>query len=199
VPVVPGRRKQISGSVALSRHHHRFFARHKITERHQLAGPVIERVPGFYVDEISPGPKFEGWTYATVGVWDAVHEPTGHGLEFLLTSPTQDMRAVELLAMTAYYHAGLPTQRLDVGHTVPIGEPWLPGSRCDHLLVSVPYPFGPALESCTWSGGHARLLWLLPITEAERDYKIEMGQDALEQRLEDSAIIPTDIARPSVV
>jgi hypothetical protein len=67
------------------------------------------------------------------------------------------------------------------------------------LLVSVPYPFGPALESCTWSGGHARLLWLLPITEAERDYKIEMGQDALEQRLEDSAIIPTDIARPSVV
>ena len=66
-----------------------------------------------------------------------------------------------------------PLCRLDHGHTVPIGEPWLPGSACDHLLVSLPYPFGPELEMCRWDGGHARLLWLLPITEAERDFRTE--------------------------
>ncbi len=40
--------------------------------------------------------------------------------------------------MTAYYHAGPLHQRLDVGRTVNIGEPWLDRSACDHLLVSVP-------------------------------------------------------------
>jgi len=128
-----------------------------------------------------------------------VHEPDGHGLEFVMTSSEADQRLVELIAMTAYYHGGPPAQRLDVGHTVPIGEPWLPGSHCDHLLVSVPYPFGPDLESCVWGGGHARLLWLLPITEAERAYKSEAGQEALEERLEQAAIVPTDVTRASVV
>jgi len=100
--------------------------------------------------------------------------------------------------MTAYYHAGPPIQHLDLGHTVPIGEPWLPGSSCDHLLVSLPYPFGPDLESCSWDGGHARLLWMLPITDAEREYKTQNGLDALEERLEQAAVHPTDGGRPSV-
>ena len=64
--------------------------------------------------------------------------------------------------------------------------------------MSVPYPFGPQLESCTWKGGHARLLWLLPITEAERAYKIREGVEALEQRFEQAGIDPTDSARGSV-
>lgn len=115
-----------------------------------------------------------------------------------MTASAAHERLVDLVAMTAYYHAGPPSQRLDVGHTVPIGEPWLPGSECDHLLVSVPYPFGAEFESCAWRGGHARLLWLLPITEAERAYKVEAGLEALEQRLEAAGIVPTDVARPSV-
>ncbi|MDQ1748091.1 MAG: hypothetical protein QOD07_2354 [Frankiaceae bacterium] len=187
------------GAAAVADHHHRFFAGHEITERHQLVGPISKRVPDFFVHEIGPGPKYAGWTYASVGVWEAVHSPDGHGLEFLLTAPERNRRLVELVAMTAYYHAGPAGQRLDEGHTVPIGEPWLPGSACDHLLVSLPYPFGAELESCAWSGGHARLLWLLPITGAERDYKVEYGLEALEQRLEEAAIHPTDVGRRSVV
>ena len=38
----------------------------------------------------------------------------------------QDPRAVELLAMAAYYHRG---GTLGLGQTLPIGEPWLPGFR----------------------------------------------------------------------
>lgn len=43
-------------------------------------------------------------------------------------------------------------------HNMPIGEPWVPGSTCDHLLISLPYLHGPDLEHCTLPGGHARIL-----------------------------------------
>jgi hypothetical protein len=42
---------------------------------------------------------------------------------------------VDLLAITAYYHADRPEQQLDIGHTIPIGAPWLDDSACDHLLL----------------------------------------------------------------
>lgn len=68
--------------------------------------------------------------------------------------------------MNVYYHRG---GRLGLGRTVPIGEPWLPGSRCDHYLVSLPYPFGPDLQVCHIGDLHVDFLWLLPITRAGRD------------------------------
>src|SRR5919106_2061901 len=80
-----------------------------------------------------------------------------------------------------------------------IGAPWLDDSACDHLLVSVPYPYGPDLEVCAWQRGHARLLWLLPITEAERDYRATNGLEALEARFDEHAIEFWDPRRPSVV
>lgn len=193
------RRKVERGAVAIAAQHHQYFAGHEITERREPSGQVERRVPGFFVHEISPGPKFAGWTYAGVGLWDAVHEPNGHGLEFVMTSPVRTDRLVELVAMTAHYHAGPPGQRLDRGHTVPFGEPWLPGSACDHTLVSLPYPFGPEFGTCSWAGGHAELLWLLPITEAERDFKAREGVEALEQLFESAAINPCDPNRASVV
>lgn len=181
----------------VSAHQHAYFEGHAVRELN-WPGPVRDRVPGFYVHEFGPGPRYEGWTYATVGVWDAT-QADGVGLEFLLSASHQTDRAVELLAMSAHYHAGPPSQRLDVGHTVPVGEPWLPGSACDHLLVSLPYPYGTELEHCAWPRGHARHVWLLPITAAERSYKATQGVEALEQALEAAGIIPTDPQRASVV
>ena len=67
------------------------------------------------------------------------------GLEFILSTLAATSRAVELLAMVVRNHRG---GRLGLGHTVPIGELWLPGSACDYLLISRPYPFGPDLETC---------------------------------------------------
>ena len=151
-----------------------------------------------YVHEFEPGPRSAAWTYASVGLWSATHTEDGHGLEFFMLAPGQDNRLVELLTLAAFFHAGPESQRLDVGHTVPIGEPWLRGSLCNHLLVSLPYTFGPELEWAEWEGGHARHLWLLPITEAEREFKVEFGREALEQRLEDAAVVPTDPQRRSV-
>ena len=75
-----------------------------------------------------------------------------------------------------------------------------PGPVIDkHVLVSLPYPFGPELEVCAWDGGHARLLWLLPITAAERDFEVAHGLEALEQRFDDAALAYSDTRRGSVV
>jgi hypothetical protein len=70
---------------------------------------------------------------------------------------------------------------------------------CAHFLVSLPYTYGPDLEQCSWETGHLRVLALMPITAAERSYKIENGVEALEQRLGDAAIDFANPLRRSVV
>jgi hypothetical protein len=180
--------------VALEKHVHSVFAGHQIERLTWDTGPIYERVPGFRVYAIAPGPRGRNaWTYMTAGCWQAVHQD-GHGFEFVLATREFTMRAVELLARNAYFHAGPAGQRLNLGHTVYLGEPWLPGSACDYGLISLPYPWGPGLERCQWDGGHARLLWLLPITEAERELKMEHGLEALEDRFQAARL---DFANPS--
>ncbi|MCW2917865.1 MAG: hypothetical protein JWN52_5933 [Actinomycetia bacterium] len=180
--------------VTLREHLEGFFHGHSIDCVPGVAGPIEDRVPGFRIFRIAPGPRFNCWAYVTSGCWSAT-QCDGHGLEFALTTPsdTHDEVHRESLTMNAYYHAGPENQRLDHGHTVAIGRPWLPDSLCDHWLVSLPYPFGPDFEICEWDGGHARILWLLPITEAERDFKACAGLEALEDRFEEA---PIDFLNP---
>jgi hypothetical protein len=160
-------------------------------------GPVEERVPGFSVVRVAPGDNGL-WLYVSSGAWDAVHTEE-HGLEFCLLAADADDHHPLLLAMAAYYHANDDESfRLDHGHTVPLGGPWLPGSSLDHLLVSLPYPLGPDFEMCHWDGGHARILWLLPITQGERDFRAREGLEALEQRFESGGIRYWDPGRAPV-
>lgn len=98
--------------------------------------------------------------------------------------------------MTVFYNRG---GKLDIGHTLPIGEPWLPGSSCDHLLVSVPYPFGQELQTCHVGDRHVEFLWLLPITTSERDFKLSAGLEALESRFDDVGLKYWQPNRTSVV
>lgn len=185
-------------SLALALHVRSFFASHVISERRYAAGPIEQRAPGFRVSVVGPGPKFPRWTYVTSGSW-AASSSGGHGLEFVLSASADADRHIEVVAMAAYYHCGPESQRLDHGHTVPIGEGWTPGSPCDHLLVSLPYAYGPDLEVCAWRGGHARLLALLPITAAERALKQAEGLEALEARLEERAVDFSNPMRESVI
>ena len=185
----------------MHRHVADFFAGHEVGDERWADTPSMrQRLPAFRVIRVAPGPRSPLWIYVSAGCWDATRDGE-HGLEFLLAAPADDERHVLHLAMAAHYHCNPDDEsyRLDHGHTVPIGEPWLPGSACDHLLVSLPYPFGPELEMCRWDGGHARLLWLLPITEAERDFRTEHDLEALEQRFDDVAIRYWEADRPSVV
>ncbi len=182
----------------MAAHVRRFFDGQEVTIERWSTGPIEGRVPGFAVARVGPGPKLPGlWTYVSLGCWTATHEDE-HGLEFALVGAKNDPRLVELLALTAFYHCGPESQRLDLGHTVPIGEPWLPGSSCDHLLVSLPYPFGPELEVCNWRGGHARVLWLVPISDSERERKVTDGQEQLEQLFDSRGVRYWDPARSPV-
>lgn len=165
-------------NAVVRRHLRQFFAGHRCEEHVWTLGPTLDELPRLRVPEFAPGPKSGLWVYATAGAWEARSDPQ---LEFLITAPEADLRHVELLFMAAWYHG---RHGLGVGHTLPIGEPWLPGSTCEFLLVSRPYPFGPQLEVCDLPDGHLHVLWLLPITAAEREFKVREGVEALEQRFD---------------
>jgi hypothetical protein len=186
---------------AVHRHVEAFFDGHEVRMDLRDDETIQARLPGFRVIRVSPGPRSTLWTYVSAGCWDATHHGE-HGLEFVLTGREEPSDLdVHVLAITAYYHCNPDdeTYRLDIGHTVPLGEPYEPGASVDHLLVSLPYPFGPDLEVCDWDGGHARLLWLLPITAAEKRFRHEHDLEALEQRFDDAKLHYWDLARPSVV
>jgi hypothetical protein len=179
---------------ALAEHVRRNFPGRPIEAFTWEAGPIRKQNPHFRVFRVAPAGKSDVWAYASVGAW-AVTEDQGHGLEFIIATAFPDPRAVELLAMTVRYHHG---GTLGLGHTLPIGEPWLPGSRCDYLLVSLPYPWGPGLQTCHVGDRHVDFLWLLPITKEERDFKVANGLEALESLFDERALRYWDVHRLSV-
>lgn len=182
---------------AVEMHVRRFFRGHPV-HFHRWPGPVETRLPGFRVMVVEPGPRTKLWTYVSMGAHQVRHDE--HAWEFFVLAQQPADAHVELITMTAHYHANSdPTFRLGLGHTLPIGRPWLPGSSCDHLLVSLPYPLGPELERCNDGDGHVQVLWLLPITEAEREFKKAQGLEALEQQFDKARIEFWDPHRPSVV
>jgi hypothetical protein len=169
-------------NAVIRQHLRRFFAGHACEEHQWKLGRAVEELPRLRVAEFAPGPKTGLWVYVTIGAWKAPRIPR---LEFLIAAPERDQRHVELATMAASYHGDYGLGR---GHTVPLGEPWLPGSTCEFFLVSLPYPFGPKLEVCDLSGGHLHVLWLLPITAAEREFKVREGVESLEQRFDACAL-----------
>ena len=173
-------------------HIRRFFAGHNISPASWMSGPASRLWSGLYYLAIAPGPRYAGWVYMSVGA----SEVASPRIEFILCTPHATESAIEYLAMVTHYHA---TERLGLDHTLPIGRPWLPGATCDQLFVSLPYPFGPELECISTTAFKAQALWLLPITQAEREYAKQWGAEALESLFDDCAIDPLDPGRASVV
>ena len=174
-------------------HARAYFAGHPCSVAAWLPGPIAQLSPAFRVLIFGPGPRTSHAIYASVGA--SLFRPGTHR-EFVLMAPAEHPECIELLAMVAYYHH---TQGLDVGHTFPVGRPCLPGAACDHFLVSLPYPFGPALENCS-SGGHdVQFLWLLPVHGSEVRFRHAHDLEALESRLEAARIDPVNYSRRAVV
>ena len=186
---------RVPAAEAVESHVRAFFQGHSVEVVDHAPGPQRRAVvPGLRVLVAGPGPRGNSWAYVTAGCWAAT-EKDGHGLEFVMTAPVRDQRFIDLVAMIASYHGG--GHRLDLEHSMPIGEPWVPGSTCDHLLISLPYLHGPGLEHCPVPGGHARILWTLPVTPAEIEFRRRHGHEALEQLFDEAGIIPTDPFRAS--
>jgi len=106
------------------------------------AGPVQQLPVDFEVLRFKPTSTRAVWTYATVGM-SQPREP--NAVELHIFAPEASPSIVELLYATAHYHR--TASPLGVGHSVNFGRPWLPGSSCDHGLVSLPYLDGPDLRT----------------------------------------------------
>lgn len=156
-------------------------------------GPTDELPSSFGVLEFPPEKKV-AWIYATCGMSRPEDESP---LEIHMYSPCQYDQHVELLTAIAHYHR--TGCRLGLGHTVNFGRPWLPGSACDHGLVSLPYLDGPDLEIAEFVQAKLQFYWLIPITKEEREFKKRNGLDALEERLEAATFNYLDPKRKSVI
>jgi hypothetical protein len=179
----------------LDHHIRQFFDGHQITETTFDEGPILKIQPDFRVLCIQPGPKLGLWAYISKGIWELGDESSEY-MEFMIISPIPSPRCVELLAMSAYYHH---TDGLGLGHTCPIGEPWLDNSTCDHLLISLPYTLSQKLEICQVGEENLHIYWILPITKSEREYKVRNGLEALETEFGEKGLMYWDVHRPSVI
>lgn len=161
-------------------------------------GPVSVEMPYLSVLEAKALDKGEYWHYMS-SCAGRIEGDGNYKLEFCLQVAEQNSMHVELISMVAYMHRD-KSHHLNVGHTVKIGRPFVPGSRLDRLLISLPYPYGSDFEYAHLSNGsHARILWLLPISESEDNFCHSAGLDALEEKFEEQHVDYLDAFRPSVV
>lgn len=177
----------------ITEHFKSYFEGHEFEESTWDVGPIKEVIPEFKVIKFSPGEKCEQWVYCSVGASKVEHGKAGR-YEFMVVSPIETERMVQMLAMVTYFHS---QHGLEYTETVPIGEPWLEGSVCENWLVSLPYPFAQEIELIP--ANRARVAWLLPISNVEREYIAENGLEALERQFDEANLKHWEIERPSVV
>ncbi|WP_017573907.1 suppressor of fused domain protein [Nocardiopsis halotolerans] len=180
---------------ALERHVREFWHGHAVDPVTWDEAPILDLVPGFTTYRVAPRSAGEAWVYVTAG--SSVHQ-AGGGTEFFLMSPVAADEHAETLAMVSHLHS-FEEYRLDVGSVIDVGGPWTDGSRMDHLLVSLPYPYGPALEWAPEESGGARFLWLLPIHRSEAALIGTESLDAFEELLEAEGVNVLDLDRAPLV
>ena len=77
---------------------------------------------------------------------------------------------------------------LDVGHTVTLSEPgavYAPGTNISAVLLRAPTV--ESFQQLMIDGTSCRFLWAFPITEAECDFALEQGPEALLSIIETQA------------
>jgi hypothetical protein len=156
------------------------------------------KTPNFQVFRIAPSKASEPWIYVSSGAWQAETRESSR-YEFFLLSPHESPSHIETLAMLANFHS---SGEYDVqpGKIVDIGRPWMDDATCEHLLVSIPYPFGPKFEYLNVANSSLtiRFLWLMPITHDEAAFARDHGVESLEQKFETAGVNYLDKQRKSI-
>jgi hypothetical protein len=179
---------------SLRRHYERHFGLEGQSMRFNK-GPIEKLHPDFFVLVIKPNQKINCWVYCTVGM--SLDREDENLIELFCFSPKQDESVLELMTVAASYHRNaLP---LNLHHTVNIGRPWIDNSKCDHGFISEPYTEGQGLEFFKFNEETIHCYWLIPITEAERDYHTENGCEALEQLFENGHLEYANPKRASLI
>jgi len=158
-------------------------------------GPKGKLDIDFKVAEFPPGGKHDFWVYSTAGM--SIGNDIENNIELHIFSIKQDRNLIRVLASAASYHRN--NDSLGLNHTINIGEPWQDDSLCDHGFISLPYLDGEELEIYENQNGHIHNLWFIPITKAEKDYKIEYGCEALEELFEEKGLDYINTHRESLI
>lgn len=165
-----------------------------------------------HVDVYSYPPGHAGrsyFTFITGGMSDLpMYVPQGREevrrAEIIFYSAEPSDAAIAWLQFLAHFPHDFQTW-LATGHTLPNGQPPSPlgeGSRLDTMLLveSPREPDRTLSERLQIAGEPVQLLWLLPITSAECEYKLEHGVEALMARFEERGLpLLFDLHRESVV
>ena len=202
MPTTDGAHKNRSDLLRLRVREHvkSFWPASAVMEHIQSAGPINDSLPGFMIITAMPANHKEPSIYVTNGCF-AVETGLHIRHEFFLLSPRPEVSHIHTLTMLANFHAD-ERYRLDVGKVVAIGDPWLAGSTCDHVLVSLPYPYaarGQELEWLRLEDVCVRFLWLMPITAREAAFAELHGTEALEQKFDQQKPDYLDPFRTSVI
>jgi hypothetical protein len=160
-------------------------------------GPMHDARPEFRI--IRAECRDDGlWLHASAGA-SAERQVRGTGHEIFVVAREAAPDLVELVTMAAHYAVFGDHDGIHEGHTLNVGRPWLPGSRCDHLYLSTPYLRPPEFRVLAHPQGSAHLLWAVPITEAEKEWRHTHGSERFEQLMEDRKLNPYDARRKSLV
>jgi len=151
--------------------------------------------PDFYILEFGLNHKHDFWVYCTVGMALGMDEE--NLIELFIFSPKKDESLVELLTVVVSYHQN--DTPLNLHHTFNIGRAWLDNSKCEYGFISLPYLDGPELEIFNYKEDYIHCYWVIPITESEREFKMENGCDALENLFENKGIGYLDPDREPLV
>jgi len=161
-------------------------------------GRIQKDLANFSVVRVEPKSLGDSWVYLTSGAWK-VDINKDYRFEFFIMTPFEEARHVETLAMLASYFSD-DKNHLEVGSAVNIGRGWLEGSKFDHLLISLPYPFGPNLEVCKINDALTiRYLWVMPISASEYTYLNTNGLEELESKFDQAGVDYLNPMRESVV
>lgn len=158
-------------------------------------GPTEKLHKDFFILEFPPNDRHQMFCYCTVGM--SVDRLGDNLIELVVYSPEPATSLVELMTVCASFHRNvLP---LNLHHTVNIGQPWINNSKCDHGFISLPYLDGETLEIFDFGDRKIHCYWFIPITQKERDYKVEKGYEALVQLFEDKQLDYLNPNRDSLV
>lgn len=181
----------------MTTHLARFFPSRSLVAIRWKQPPLMKDLGRFEVLRLSPDTAGSGWLFFSNGA-SQVKSRFGVRYEFFILSPEDDPIHIETLTMFASFSAD-PNIEILPAKIVEIGRPWMGSSNLDHLLVSLPYPYGPQLEKCGDGESAVRVLWLLPIAASEAKFAREHGVESLERKFEEQRINYMAVSRPSVI
>jgi len=177
------------------RHHYELYFGVTGNKVKWTKGSTHKLHPDFYILEIESSKRRAMWAYATVGM--SLDRNDNNLIELITYSPTKDSSRVELLTVNASFHRN--SEALNLHHTVFIGQLTNFDTTCDHGFISLPYLDGKELEIFQFYEKEIHCYWYIPITKAERDFKMMKGCNALEDLFEEKQFDHLDMRRKSVV